>query len=63
MIGLVKRADYGEGDSYVCVIALFCSSLLARPQRLLQGHHGPAYDVKFCGTGEDSLLLRSDSAF
>ncbi|KAG5559168.1 hypothetical protein RHGRI_008924 [Rhododendron griersonianum] len=33
------------------------NSLLARPQRLLQGHDGPAYDVKFCGNGENSLLL------
>lgn len=33
------------------------NSLVARPQRSLQGHDGPAYDVKFCGNGEDSLLL------
>ncbi|GFS43847.1 DWD (DDB1-binding WD40 protein) hypersensitive to ABA 1 [Actinidia rufa] len=31
--------------------------LNARPQCFLQGHDGPAYDVKFCGNGEDALLL------
>ncbi|THG14083.1 hypothetical protein TEA_003982 [Camellia sinensis var. sinensis] len=29
----------------------------AEPQCFLQGHDGPAYDVKFYGNGEDSLLL------
>ncbi|CAL5398598.1 unnamed protein product [Camellia sinensis] len=32
--------------------------LQAEPQCFLQGHDGPAYDVKFYGNGEDSLLLR-----
>lgn len=37
----------------------FLSSLLvAEPNCLIQGHDGPAYDVKFYGNGEDSLLLR-----
>lgn len=66
MIGLVWFIELiiAGGDSpCVCLVVLFCSSLLARPQRLLQGHDGPAYDVKFCGNGENSLLLRSDSAF
>ncbi|KAL6984637.1 hypothetical protein U1Q18_018012 [Sarracenia purpurea var. burkii] len=31
--------------------------LLATPQGSLQGHDGPAYDVKFYGNGKDSLLL------
>ncbi|GMP62811.1 hypothetical protein CsSME_00024768 [Camellia sinensis var. sinensis] len=31
--------------------------LQAEPQCFLQGHDGPAYDVKFYGNGEDSLLL------
>ncbi|KAF5946657.1 hypothetical protein HYC85_016885 [Camellia sinensis] len=33
--------------------------LQAEPQCFLQGHDGPAYDVKFYGNGEDSLLLSS----
>ncbi|KAF8406868.1 hypothetical protein HHK36_005989 [Tetracentron sinense] len=32
-------------------------SLVAEPSCILQGHDGPAYDVKFYGDGEDSLLL------
>lgn len=31
--------------------------LVAEPLCFLQGHNGPAYDVKFYGDGEDSLLL------
>ncbi|KAL3532644.1 hypothetical protein ACH5RR_006165 [Cinchona calisaya] len=31
--------------------------LVAEPNCLIQGHDGPAYDVKFYGYGEDSLLL------
>nr|XP_027068573.1 THO complex subunit 6-like isoform X1 [Coffea arabica] len=31
--------------------------LVAEPNFLIQGHEGPAYDVKFYGHGEDSLLL------
>ncbi|PIA64269.1 hypothetical protein AQUCO_00100031v1 [Aquilegia coerulea] len=31
--------------------------LVAEPMCLLQGHDGPAYDVKFYGDGEDSLLI------
>ncbi|KAJ0702000.1 putative transcription factor WD40-like family [Helianthus annuus] len=30
---------------------------VAEPHRLLHGHDGPAYDVKFYGDAEDSLLL------
>ncbi|KAK9102521.1 hypothetical protein Sjap_019775 [Stephania japonica] len=33
------------------------ASIVAEPWCLLQGHDGPAYDVKFYGQGEDSLLL------
>ncbi|KAA8523273.1 hypothetical protein F0562_009696 [Nyssa sinensis] len=33
------------------------SLLVAEPNCFLQGHDGPAYDVKFYGNGEDSLLL------
>ncbi|KAK9149098.1 hypothetical protein Scep_007855 [Stephania cephalantha] len=33
------------------------ASIVAEPRCLLQGHDGPAYDVKFYGQGEDSLLL------
>jgi hypothetical protein len=36
----------------------FCSLLLAEPEGFLQGHDGPAYDIKFYGDGEDALLLR-----
>lgn len=32
--------------------------LAAEPLHFLQGHSGPAYDVKFYGEGEDCLLLR-----
>ncbi|XP_077216619.1 DWD (DDB1-binding WD40 protein) hypersensitive to ABA 1 [Tasmannia lanceolata] len=32
-------------------------SLVAEPICRLQGHNGPAYDVKFYGDGDDSLLL------
>ncbi|KAK6236508.1 hypothetical protein SCA6_011845 [Theobroma cacao] len=40
----------------------FCSAraqrlLPAEPEGFLEGHDGPAYDVKFYGNGEDSLLL------
>ncbi|KAK3025790.1 hypothetical protein RJ639_041946 [Escallonia herrerae] len=35
----------------------FCSLLVAEPNCFLQGHDGPAYDVKFYGCGEASLLL------
>ncbi|XP_022754863.1 eukaryotic initiation factor 4A-15-like isoform X3 [Durio zibethinus] len=40
----------------------FCSVraqrlLPAEPEGFLEGHDGPAYDVKFYGNGEDSLLL------
>lgn len=31
--------------------------LVAEPDCCLQGHDGPAYDVQFYGSGEDSLLL------
>ncbi|KAB1209356.1 THO complex subunit 6 [Morella rubra] len=31
--------------------------LVAEPQGFLQGHDGPAYDIKFYGNGEDTLLL------
>ena len=31
---------------------------VAEPNCFLQGHDGPAYDVKFYGDGEESLLLR-----
>ncbi|KAG7988712.1 hypothetical protein I3843_03G201100 [Carya illinoinensis] len=31
--------------------------LVAEPQFFLQGHDGPAYDIKFYGHGEDTLLL------
>ncbi|KAF5481810.1 hypothetical protein F2P56_002432 [Juglans regia] len=31
--------------------------LVAEPQSFLQGHDGPAYDIKFYGRGEDTLLL------
>ncbi|KAE8658168.1 THO complex subunit 6 [Hibiscus syriacus] len=31
--------------------------LPAEPEGFLEGHDGPAYDVKFYGNGEDSLLL------
>ncbi|KAI3983037.1 hypothetical protein MKX01_035318 [Papaver californicum] len=33
------------------------ASSVAEPFCLLQGHNGPAYDVKFFGDGDDSLLL------
>ncbi|OVA08407.1 WD40 repeat [Macleaya cordata] len=33
------------------------ASSVAEPLCFLQGHNGPAYDVKFFGDGEDSLLL------
>ncbi|KAI3857977.1 hypothetical protein MKW92_045545 [Papaver armeniacum] len=33
------------------------SSSVAEPFCLLKGHNGPAYDVKFFGDGDDSLLL------
>lgn len=36
----------------------FCSLLVAEPESFLQGHDGPAYDIKFYGEGEDALLLR-----
>lgn len=32
----------------------------AEPSGYLQGHDGPAYDVKFYGDNEDALLLRFD---
>ncbi|XP_048431211.1 DEAD-box ATP-dependent RNA helicase 3, chloroplastic [Pyrus x bretschneideri] len=32
-------------------------SLMAEPTCFLQAHEGPAYDVKFYGNGEDSVLL------
>lgn len=35
-----------------------CSLLMAEPNCFLQAHEGPAYDVKFYGHGEDSMLLR-----
>ncbi|GAV72992.1 WD40 domain-containing protein [Cephalotus follicularis] len=39
----------------------FCSSrdqpLLVEPNGYVQGHDGPAYDVKFYGDGENALLL------
>ncbi|OMO91702.1 hypothetical protein COLO4_18173 [Corchorus olitorius] len=40
----------------------FCSAraqrlLPAEPEGFLEGHDGPAYDLKFYGNGEDSLLL------
>ncbi|KAG8367207.1 hypothetical protein BUALT_Bualt16G0048600 [Buddleja alternifolia] len=31
--------------------------VVAEPHCLIQGHDGPAYDVKFYGSGDDSLLL------
>ncbi|CAN6563767.1 unnamed protein product [Malus baccata var. baccata] len=34
-----------------------CRSLMAEPTCFLQAHEGPAYDVKFYGNGEDSVLL------
>lgn len=37
------------------------SLLGAGPSGYLQGHDGPAYDVKFYGDDEDALLLRFDS--
>lgn len=33
------------------------NSSVAEPQFLIQGHEGPAYDVKFFGDGDDALLL------
>lgn len=36
---------------------------MAEPDLLIQGHDGPAYDVKFYGHGEDSLLLRFVTSF
>ena len=37
-----------------------CRLLVAEPNCFLQGHDGPAYDVKFYGDDEDALLLRFD---
>lgn len=34
-----------------------CSLLVAEPDYFVQGHDGPAYDIKFYGDGEDALLL------
>jgi hypothetical protein len=31
---------------------------MAEPESFLQGHDGPAYDIKLYGEGEDALLLR-----
>ena len=35
-----------------------CSLLVAEPDCFVQGHDGPAYDIKFYGDSEDALLLR-----
>lgn len=35
-----------------------CSLLVAEPNCFVQGHDGPAYDIKFYGDSEDALLLR-----
>ena len=35
-----------------------CSLLVAKPNCFVQGHDGPAYDIKLYGDGEDALLLR-----
>jgi len=36
---------------------------VAEPLCSLSGHSGPAYDLKFYGEGEDSLLLRANTYF
>lgn len=63
-------AASGDGSISTYSISSFLSShplrngnasaqnlLVAEPDRLLKGHDGPAYDVKFYGHGEDCLLL------
>lgn len=43
------------------LVVEFDRLLPAEPEGFLEGHDGPAYDVKFYGNGEDSLLLRFNS--
>ncbi|KAG9151071.1 hypothetical protein Leryth_002648 [Lithospermum erythrorhizon] len=40
-----------------CANARAPNYVVAEPNCLIQGHDGPAYDVKFYGTGDDALLL------
>ncbi|CAA3008378.1 THO complex subunit 6 [Olea europaea subsp. europaea] len=62
---IVTSSSDGFVSSYSIssCLALGCGNvrgqnwLVAEPHCLIQGHNGPAYDVKFCGNDEDSLLL------
>ncbi|KAF6152293.1 hypothetical protein GIB67_005947 [Kingdonia uniflora] len=50
-------SSYPSGLSKIGHQKDFSSFLVAEPLCLLEGHDGPAYDVKFYGDGDDSLLL------
>ncbi|CAI9765945.1 unnamed protein product [Fraxinus pennsylvanica] len=62
---IVTASNDGSVGSYSIssCLALDCGNargqnwLVAEPHCLIQGHNGPAYDVKFSGNDEDSLLL------